>query len=112
MGKELTLEQLAEQSKSNAKPINVVKTNSDIKNAKQVSIAELAKNMPKEEVKEKAPVVVENAFKSMEETLKERKENIDKTMEYVKENARQLAIENKLKAASETKTDSDTEISS
>ena len=112
MGKELTLEQLAEQSKSNAKPINVVKTNSDIKNAKQVSIAELAKNMPKEEVKEKAPVVVENAFKSMEETLKERKENIDKTMEYIKENAREMAIENELKESEEIKTDVDADASS
>ena len=100
MGKELTLEQLASQEVSNIQKPDVRPSSDAIKTAKEVSIGDLAKNLPGKEPSEegtKPPVIVENAFKAMDERLAESKRFIsEEMMPIVKENAREMAMEREL----------------
>ena len=99
MQKQITLADLA--NKENSKPPVDVKPSSDpIKTAKQVSINELAKNLPgKGEDTEgsKPPVVVENAFKAMEDRLDQSKDFINNVViPKAMENAEEMAMEKEL----------------
>lgn len=100
MGKELTLEQLASQEANNLQKANVKQTSDAIKTAKEVSINDLAKNLPGREPSEegtKPPIIVENAFKAMDERLAESKRFIsEEMMPIVEENAREMAMEKEL----------------
>ena len=103
MGKELTLEQLASQEANNLQKANVKQTSDAIKTAKEVSINDLAKNLPGREPSEegtKPPIIVENAFKAMDERLAESKRFIsEEMMPIVEENAREMAMEKELGGA-------------
>ena len=99
MQKQITLADLA--NKENSKPPVDVKPSSDpIKTAKQVSINELAKNLPgKGEDTEgsKPPIVVENAFKAMEDRLDQSKDFINNVViPKAMENAEEMAMEKEL----------------
>lgn len=76
---------------------NTVTESAKINAAREVSISDIAKTLPpkpEEEIKETP--VVEAAFNAMTKTIAERKENINKTMPYILENAREIALENEM----------------
>lgn len=122
MAKEITLDDLVQSSKNNSKnskpaaraedvkpeettktESKVVNTTSSIKSAKPISVADLGKNLAeqhpeaqKKVVEEDAPLVA-NAFKSMDDTLAEKKRFIEEEMmPVVMENAREMAMEKEL----------------
>ncbi len=107
MSKEITLEELANSSRTNQQVQQPRRTTvapeSPSHGAVKMSPSQVADTLTRagvmQEKKEKiveAPLV-DNAFKSMDRTLKERKEWIQNTMmPIVEENARELALENEL----------------
>lgn len=107
MSKEITLEELANSSRTNQQVQQPRRTTvapeSPSHGAIKMSPSQVADTLTKagvmQEKKEnivEAPLV-DNAFKSMDRTLKERKEWIQNTMmPIVEENARELALENEL----------------
>lgn len=100
MSKEITLEELAANSKGNDAKPKVKTPESPSNGAKKMSPHEVATTLTKagvmkenKEVITEAPLV-ENAFKSMDKTLQERKDWITNTMmPIVEENAREIALE-------------------
>ena len=122
MAKEVTLDDLVKSNETNSKntrpaaraeevkketPVKSVETSS-IKSAKPISTNELSKNLaaqhPEAQPKdnsEDAPIVA-NAFKAMDDTLAEKKRFIEEEMmPIVRENAREMALENELGETSE-----------
>lgn len=112
MGKELTLSELAAQSKGNTEKVNVIQTGDSLKSAVPVYIGDLAKNLPgKEEEEIKDPIVVQNAFEAMANRLNESKKFIEEeVMPVVIDNAREIAMENELKEQEALNKDINTEV--
>lgn len=74
------------------------------------SLVSAGKMQRKEEVTVDAPLVA-NAFKSMDATLAERRERIEKAIPYIHENAREIALDNELKQLGEDAADeNDTDV--
>lgn len=100
MGKEMTLEQLASQQVNNLNKGNVKPSSDAIKTATEVSINDLAKNLPGKEPSEegtKTPEIVENAFNAMNNRLEESKRFIsEEVIPVVEQNAREMAMEREL----------------
>lgn len=107
-GREITLEQLAQESANNQNaPVRTTKFTPRPAMGKAMSPADVASHLTNagiiEEKKEEivdAPVVA-NAFNRMKQTLQKRRENIEKTLPFVYENARDIALERELGESSD-----------
>lgn len=103
MAKEITLAELSKKASTDP-TIKKVNRTETIKGASEVSINDLSKNLPgKKQEETKQPPIIENAFSALDKTLAERKENIEKTMPYIIENAKEIALENEMKAEEASK---------
>lgn len=117
MGKEVSLSDLsrgAVKPSINVKPaegikretVPVTQQNIDatvsrdpMRTATKISVSELAKSLPKKEEEQAVDSpIIEAAFSSLTNTLNERKERINAAMPKIMENAREIAMENAMKA--------------
>ena len=104
MGKELTLQELAAQETGNLQK-TTVQSSDAIKTATEVSVNALAKNLPGKEPSEdgtKPPKLVEDAVNAMYDRLDKSKKFIsEEVMPVVKENIKEMKIEQELGEAQE-----------
>lgn len=116
MAKEVTLEDLAASATS--RKATEASRESGVRSATTISTAELGKRLEaqhpeakKEIISEDAPLV-KDAFNSMNKTITERMERIDKAMEVVKENAREIAMEQELGELADNDVEVDVQVDS
>ena len=100
MGKELTLQELASKEAGQLQNSTIRPSSDAIKSASEISVKDLAKNLPGKEKSEegtKPPVIVENAINAMNERLAESKRFIhDEVMPVVKENIKEMKMDQEL----------------
>ena len=100
MGKELTLQELASKEAGQLQNSTIRPSSDAIKSASEISVKDLAKNLPGKEKSEegtKPPVIVENAVNAMNERLAESKRFIhDEVMPIVKENIKEMKMDQEL----------------